>query len=101
MLHLSCSLMLQSLEGGGDEVALAVVGSDGPGVDNGCCLTMQRFVACGGVHEGELPCTLGVALYLGQDVPATGKPFNGLCRVLQGSIAHEHERGMLTGDVDR
>ena len=52
MLHLSCSLMLQSLEGGGDEVALAVVGSDGPGVDDGSCLTVQRFVASSGVHEG-------------------------------------------------
>ena len=93
--------MLQSLEGGGDEVALAVVGGDGPGVDDGCCLTVQHFVASSGVHEDELPSSLGVALYLGQYIPATGKPFVNLRCVLQGCIAHEHERCMLTGNIDR
>ena len=88
------------MEGGGDEVALAVVGGDGPSIDDGSRQAVQRFVAGGGVHESELPCTLSFALNFGNQNLTTILPPDHFLFVLQRRITHEHERSMLTGKID-
>ena len=71
------------VERGDDEAALAVVGGEGPGVDDGLSLATQVIVAGGGEHEGELPGALGVTLDARQQVHASGTPLCGVGRVIQ------------------
>lgn len=89
------------VEGGGDEGALAVAWGDGPGTDDVAGLAVELLVASSSEHEGELPSPLGVALDLGDQELASLPPLVGLNGVLQCGITHEHERGVLAGNVDR
>ncbi len=66
-----CIPSREGVEGGGDEGALAVVGGDGPRVDDCGGAAAQGVVTGGDVHEDQLPCLLGLALDAGQEGAAT------------------------------